>query len=239
MSPSNVVLSVDLGGTNLRVAAVSEGGTILERFEEPSESHSGSGAVLKKVADALHAVAGRIEPREGKVLGAVLGFPGIVDVEPMPGAAGDDEERPDSGDTLQLALATRAELDARADHQVGHGPGGDDLARRRQLAHALAHLNGDATGMLPRQLTGVHASSDLHSHRDDLATELVGTDQLQPEADHFMFLARGKAGPFRVDGSALRGTDDSRRIGVQLTLHDEGNGDRAISAATLTFRVVD
>jgi hypothetical protein len=73
----------------------------------------------------------------------------------------------------------------------------------------------------------------------DLATELVGTDQLQPDADHFMFLARGKTGPFRVDGSARRGRDDSRRVGVQLTLHDEGNGDRAISAATLTFRVVD
>jgi hypothetical protein len=73
----------------------------------------------------------------------------------------------------------------------------------------------------------------------DLAAELVGTDKLQPEADHFMFLARGKTGPFRVDGSALRGTDDSRRIGVQLTLHDEGNDDRAVSAATLTFRVVD
>lgn len=72
----------------------------------------------------------------------------------------------------------------------------------------------------------------------DLATALAGTDQLQPEADHFMFLARGKVGPFRVDGEAQRGTDDSGRIGVQLTLHDEGNGDRAVSAATLTFRVV-
>ena len=39
----------------------------------------------------------------------------------------------------------------------------------------------------------------------DLATALAGTDQLQPEADHFMFLARGKVGPFRVDGEALRG----------------------------------
>ena len=70
-----------------------------------------------------------------------------------------------------------------------------------------------------------------------MSTDLAGTDQLQPEADHFMFLARGKTGPFRIDGEALRGTDPAR-IGVQLTLHDEGNGDRAVSAATLTFRVV-
>jgi len=72
----------------------------------------------------------------------------------------------------------------------------------------------------------------------DLATALVGTDQLQPESDHFMFLARGKVGPFRVDGKAARGADGSGRVGVQLTLHDEGNGDRAVSAATLMFRVV-
>ena len=53
-----------------------------------------------------------------------------------------------------------------------------------------------------------------------------------------MFLARGKIGPFRVDGTALRGADDTQRIGVQLTLHDEGNDDRAVSAATVTFRTV-
>jgi hypothetical protein len=72
----------------------------------------------------------------------------------------------------------------------------------------------------------------------DLASELAGTDQLQPESDHYMFLARGKEGPFRVDGAARRGTEGSGRVGVQLTLHDEGNGDRAVSAATLMFRVV-
>lgn len=71
----------------------------------------------------------------------------------------------------------------------------------------------------------------------DLAAGVAGTDQLQPESDHFMFLARGKEGPFRVDGTAVRGADPSR-IGVQLTLHDEGNGDRAVSAATVMFRVV-
>ena len=51
--------------------------------------------------------------------------------------------------------------------------------------------------------------------------------------------SRGKVGPFRVDGRALRGADSSGRIGVQLTLHDEGNGDRAVSAASMTFRTVD
>ena len=73
----------------------------------------------------------------------------------------------------------------------------------------------------------------------DLATELAGTDQLQPESDHFMFLARGKVGPFRVDGTGHAARTASGRVGVQLTLHDEGNGDRAVSTASMTFRTVD
>src|SRR3954452_2580408 len=52
----------------------------------------------------------------------------------------------------------------------------------------------------------------------ELAAHIGGTDQLQPESNHFMFLARGKEGPFRVDGTAVRGSDP-RRVGVQLTLH--------------------
>jgi hypothetical protein len=52
-----------------------------------------------------------------------------------------------------------------------------------------------------------------------------------------MHLARGKVGPFRVDGSATQASDGSGRIGVQLTIHDEGNGDRPVTAATMVFRL--
>lgn len=72
----------------------------------------------------------------------------------------------------------------------------------------------------------------------DLATGVVGTDRLQPVSADFMFVARGKVGPFRVDGQTQRGRDASR-IGVQLTIHDEGNADRMISAASLLFRMAD
>jgi hypothetical protein len=70
----------------------------------------------------------------------------------------------------------------------------------------------------------------------ELAATVAGTDQLQPETNHFMFLSRGKSGPFRVDGRASQGKDGSGRIGVQLTLHDEGNEDRPVSAASILFR---
>jgi hypothetical protein len=70
----------------------------------------------------------------------------------------------------------------------------------------------------------------------DYATRLVGTDRLQMQAWHVMFLARGKAGPFRVDGEAVRGAGDN--VGVRLTLHDEGNDGRKVTAASAVLRVV-
>ena len=70
----------------------------------------------------------------------------------------------------------------------------------------------------------------------DLATALVGTDRLQMCAWHVMFLARGKAGPFRVEGEVHRGTGST--VGVHLTLHDEGNADRKVTAASALLEVV-
>jgi len=70
----------------------------------------------------------------------------------------------------------------------------------------------------------------------DYGAALVGTDQLQMEAWHVMFLARGKVGPFRVDGEAVRGAAD--KVGVRLTLHDEGNDDRKVTSASALFQLV-
>ena len=70
----------------------------------------------------------------------------------------------------------------------------------------------------------------------DLAAELVGTDELQMQTWHVMFLARGKVGPFRVDGEAVRGADDL--VGARLVLHDEGSEDRAVTSASALFRIV-
>jgi hypothetical protein len=71
----------------------------------------------------------------------------------------------------------------------------------------------------------------------DLASELVGTDRIQMEAWHVMFLARGKVGPFRVDGEAVRGA--GRKVGVRMTMHDEGNEDRAVTSGSALFQIVD
>ncbi len=71
----------------------------------------------------------------------------------------------------------------------------------------------------------------------DLAADLVGTDMLQMQTWHVMHLSRGKVGPFRVDGSAVRAAGG--RVGVRLTLHDEGNDDRAVTSASAVLAIVE
>ena len=48
-----------------------------------------------------------------------------------------------------------------------------------------------------------------------------------------MFLARGKVGPFRVEAQPLVGADGT--VAARVVLHDEGNGDKAITAASYVF----
>jgi hypothetical protein len=68
----------------------------------------------------------------------------------------------------------------------------------------------------------------------EAAAALAGTDRLQADSYHCQFAARGKVGPFRATAEAYRGTGD--RVGVRLTLNDEGNQDRAVTSASMLFR---
>jgi hypothetical protein len=70
----------------------------------------------------------------------------------------------------------------------------------------------------------------------DLAAEAVGTRKLQVISWHVMFMARGKVGPFRVDGTAH--PSGSGKVGVRMLLHDEGNGEKAVTSAAAVFEIV-
>ena len=71
----------------------------------------------------------------------------------------------------------------------------------------------------------------------DLAAAVAGTRKLQVVSWHVMFMSRGKVGPFRVEGTAHAG--GSGRVGVRMLLHDEGNGDKAVTSAAAIFDVVN
>jgi hypothetical protein len=51
-----------------------------------------------------------------------------------------------------------------------------------------------------------------------------------------MFLARGKVGPFRVDGTAHEAPGGL--IGVRMLIHDEGNGGRAITSGSAVLEIL-
>lgn len=70
----------------------------------------------------------------------------------------------------------------------------------------------------------------------DVAAEAVDSRMLQVRSWHVMFMARGKVGPFRVEGTAHRGMDGL--VGVRMLLHDEGNQDRAVTSAAAVLQVV-
>ena len=50
-----------------------------------------------------------------------------------------------------------------------------------------------------------------------------------------MFMARGKAGPFRVDTEPMSGPEGT--VAVRVLMRDEGVDDRVITAASYVFRV--
>ena len=52
-----------------------------------------------------------------------------------------------------------------------------------------------------------------------------------------MFLARGKVGPFRADAEAFGWSDGVQA--VRMILHDEGDGDRPVTAGSYQFRAAD
>ena len=69
----------------------------------------------------------------------------------------------------------------------------------------------------------------------ELAEPVAGADRLEGVSSHVMFLARGKVGPFRVEGEAIEGAGGT--VAVRALLHDEGDGDRPVTAASYQFRV--
>lgn len=60
-------------------------------------------------------------------------------------------------------------------------------------------------------------------------------DRLEALSSHVMFLARGKVGPFRADAEPIPGSDGA--VAVRIVLHDEGDGDSAVTAASYQFRL--
>ena len=78
MSGAGVVIGMDLGGTNLRVAGVDAGGRMLAEHREETAAREGLEAVIARIVAAVGGVAARLAAAGHAVRGAALGAPGII-----------------------------------------------------------------------------------------------------------------------------------------------------------------
>ena len=76
----DLAIGVDLGGTNLRIAAVDEEGNQLENLRTAALVDRGPDQVLAEVSTAVHGMAARFRATH-QLRGAGLGVPGILDRE--------------------------------------------------------------------------------------------------------------------------------------------------------------
>jgi acyl-coenzyme A thioesterase PaaI-like protein len=111
-------------------------------------------------------------------------------------------------------------------HEVFGAVKGDDgwyrlpvLQKEFSAPHAALHLGP------------IHIVFDVTAHEQ--AAALAGTDALQVDNWYVQFVKPGLEGPFRCEGVAIEGRDG--RINVDLTLHDEGKGDRIITTGSAVF----
>jgi glucokinase len=73
-------IGVDLGGTNLRIAAVSTDGKLLEKITLSVKVALGRDHVIGEMCDAIHSLTKKYRDT-GKFVGAGIGVPGIIDME--------------------------------------------------------------------------------------------------------------------------------------------------------------
>lgn len=72
-------IGVDLGGTNLRVAAIDSRGEILERVSEPAIFESGARPVIDEIVKVIETVRDRVGA--DRLQGVGIGVPGFIDIE--------------------------------------------------------------------------------------------------------------------------------------------------------------
>lgn len=74
-------IGVDLGGTNLRVAAVDTAGTLLETITTNTAVARGRDSVIDEMCDAIEELRQRHGKKQDAIAGIGIGVPGIIDME--------------------------------------------------------------------------------------------------------------------------------------------------------------
>lgn len=78
VSNNDFVASVDLGGTNLRVAAVEASGKILDERRIPTQVERGRDDVLERMCDLILDISAQLRKKKRRCAGVGVGVPGLV-----------------------------------------------------------------------------------------------------------------------------------------------------------------
>jgi len=73
-----VIIAIDLGGTNVRVATVNLKGEILHKITSPTESSRGRKRLTENMLSKIQEVMGRFPEEEFEVIGGGFGIPGAI-----------------------------------------------------------------------------------------------------------------------------------------------------------------
>src|SRR5438105_495223 len=73
-------IGVDLGGTNLRIAAVDADGNMLEKVTTSTQVARGRDHVINEMSAAIRDLAAKFRSR-GDMMGSGIGVPGIIDMD--------------------------------------------------------------------------------------------------------------------------------------------------------------
>ena len=73
-------IAVDLGGTNLRIAAVSGEGKLLDKLTTGTEVQRGRDFVIREMCDAIRSLTAR-HASSGELAGIGIGVPGFIDMD--------------------------------------------------------------------------------------------------------------------------------------------------------------
>ncbi len=141
----NYSIGVDLGGTNLRIAAVDGDGRLLEKLELGAEVSRGRDFVIAEMCKAIETLRGKYRD-SGQLLGIGIGVPGFIDM-----AAGMVMESPNlpdwksfpARDEIERRLNTKVILENDANSAA---MGEKWLGAGRQLEHMAMYTLGTGVG---------------------------------------------------------------------------------------------
>ena len=74
-----LVLAVDLGGTNFRLALVNPAGEIIQRYSRPTSKGEGSDVLVRKLAAAMLELAAEGGIPDARIQAVGMGIPGLVE----------------------------------------------------------------------------------------------------------------------------------------------------------------